>query len=127
MNDDSESDSDKILSEFRSAPPIMNGDDSKTLNSSPDETVVNVQDSNKLDSVNYRRLPKASWRYTFSSLSNPGFLYLWVSMITMMAGMQMQMLARGYLIYDITSSKISCKGFISEVPNILSTIEQVLR
>jgi MFS family permease len=104
MNDDSASDSDKILSEFRSAPPIMNGDDSKTLNSSPDETVVNVQDSNKLDSVNYRRLPKASWRYTFSSLSNPGFLYLWVSMITMMAGMQMQMLARGYLIYDITGS-----------------------
>ena len=82
----------------------MNGNDSKTLNSSPDETAVNVQNSNKPDSVNYRRLPKASWRYTFSSLSNPGFLYLWVSMITMMAGMQMQMLARGYLIYDITGS-----------------------
>jgi MFS family permease len=47
---------------------------------------------------------KSSWRNTFSSLSNRDFLFLWLGMLTLMAGMQMQMLARGYLVYDITGS-----------------------
>ena len=44
------------------------------------------------------------WKRTFSSLRNRNFLFLWLGMITMMGGMQMQMLARGYLVYDITGS-----------------------
>ena len=104
MNDNSELGSDKNPPKFRSVSPTMHENSNQTLHSSPIETAVNIQDADKLDPVSYRPLSKASWRYTFSSLSNPGFLYLWASMITMMAGMQMQMLARGYLIYDITGS-----------------------
>jgi MFS family permease len=41
---------------------------------------------------------------TFSSLSNRHFLFLWLGMLFLMAGTQMQMLARGYLVYDLTNS-----------------------
>ena len=44
------------------------------------------------------------WKRTFASLRNRDFLYFWLGMIVMMGGMQMQMLARGYLVYDITGS-----------------------
>ena len=32
------------------------------------------------------------------------FLFLWLGMLALMGGMQMQMLARGYLVYDLTGS-----------------------
>ena len=41
---------------------------------------------------------------TFESLKYRDFLYLWIGTLLMMGGMQMQMVARGYLTYDITSS-----------------------
>jgi MFS family permease len=41
---------------------------------------------------------------TFESLGNPNFMILWLGMLALMAGTQMQMLARGYLVYDITGS-----------------------
>ena len=44
------------------------------------------------------------WKRTFSSLRNRDFLFLWLGMIVLMGGMQMQMLARSYLVYDITGS-----------------------
>ena len=31
-------------------------------------------------------------------------MYLWLGMLALMGGMQMQMLARGYLVYDLTGS-----------------------
>ncbi len=40
----------------------------------------------------------------FSSLANRDYMYLWLGMVAMMGGMQMQMLARGYLVYDLTGS-----------------------
>ncbi|MCI0796122.1 MAG: MFS transporter [Chloroflexi bacterium] len=48
--------------------------------------------------------PTAAWRQTFSSLSNHNFLFLWLGMLALMAGMQMQMLARSYLVFDLTGS-----------------------
>ena len=42
--------------------------------------------------------------YVFSSLQNRNFLFLWLGMLAMMGGVQMQMLARGYLVYEITGS-----------------------
>ena len=48
--------------------------------------------------------PAASWRNTFSSLRHRDYLLLWLGMLGIMAGMQMQMLARSYLVYDITNS-----------------------
>ena len=52
-----------------------------------------------------RRAPATSgWRYTFSSLAHRDFMLLWLGMLFMMGGMQMQMLVRLYLVYDITES-----------------------
>jgi hypothetical protein len=42
-----------------------------------------------------RRSSRSGWRQTFSSLQNRDFLFLWLGMVAMMAGMQMQMLTRG--------------------------------
>jgi MFS family permease len=50
------------------------------------------------------RPSRGGWRQTFASLRNRDFLFLWLGMIAMMGGMQMQMLTRGYLVYDITGS-----------------------
>ena len=47
---------------------------------------------------------RSSWRQTFSSLKHRDFMLLWLGMLAMMGGMQMQMLARGYLVYDLTDS-----------------------
>ncbi len=52
------------------------------------------------------------WRQTFSSLKNRDYFFLWLGMMSMMGGMQMQMLARGYLVYEITGSA-SLLGFVS--------------
>ncbi len=52
------------------------------------------------------------WKRTFSSLRNRDFLFFWLGMIVLMGGMQMQMLARGYLVYDITGSA-SLLGIVS--------------
>ncbi|MBT3941373.1 MAG: MFS transporter [Chloroflexi bacterium] len=41
---------------------------------------------------------------TFESLSNRDYRWLWIGMMTGMSGTQMQMLARGILVYDITGS-----------------------
>ena len=50
------------------------------------------------------RLPRGPRLTTFDSLSNRNFLFLWVGMLFLMAGTQMQMLAQSYLVYDITGS-----------------------
>jgi MFS family permease len=47
--------------------------------------------------------PRSGIRYTFSSLGNRDYLFLWLGMMSLMAGIQMQMIARGYLVYEITS------------------------
>ena len=42
---------------------------------------------------------------TFSSLENRNFRLLWFGMLLSMGGFQMQMIARGILVYDITDSQ----------------------
>ena len=56
--------------------------------------------------------PQRGWRHTFSSLKSRDYLVLWLGMMAMMGGMQMQMLARGYLVYDLTGSA-SLLGIVS--------------
>ena len=48
----------------------------------------------------------ASWKYTFSSLANRDFFYLWLGMLAMFSGIQIQMIARSYLTYELTSSPL---------------------
>ncbi len=51
------------------------------------------------------------------SLRVRGFLYLWLGMLAMMASVQMQMLARGYLAYEITGSE-TLLGIVSAGPAV---------
>ena len=53
-----------------------------------------------------RPATRPGWKHTLDSLENRDFRYLWLGMLTLMGGMQMQTLARGYLAYDITSSPL---------------------
>ena len=54
------------------------------------------------------RLPRppqtGGWRNIFASLRYRDFLYLWLGLLFSMGGIQMQMIARGYLTYEITDS-----------------------
>ncbi len=62
--------------------------------------------------------PTSGWRYTFSSLSDPNFRHLWLGLIFMMSGMQMQMIARGFLVWEITGSagKVGLVGAAGGIP-----------
>ena len=53
-----------------------------------------------------------SIRGTFASLRNRDFLYLWLGLLTMFASLHMQMIARGYLAYEMTSSPLIL-GFVN--------------
>ena len=44
------------------------------------------------------------WKYTFRALENRNFLRLWISTVSMIAGYQMQGIAQGYLVYQMTGS-----------------------
>ena len=48
--------------------------------------------------------PTFGWRHIFTSLSDLDFLRLWLGMALMWAGFQMQLIARGFLVYDMTGS-----------------------
>ncbi len=51
--------------------------------------------------------PSSGWRATFASLSIPEYsLYFW-GMTSFFAGMNMMIVLRGYLVYDITDSELS--------------------
>ena len=56
------------------------------------------------DASSRRPPPSGVWRRTFDSLNNRNFLFYWLGLLALMGGMQMQMLARGYLVYEITGS-----------------------
>ena len=51
-----------------------------------------------------RSAPSSGLRQTFNSLQNRNFLLLWLGTLCLMSGMQMQMIARGYLVYELTES-----------------------
>ena len=46
----------------------------------------------------------SAWKYTFRALANQNFLRLWISTVSMVAGYQMQGIAQGYLVYEMTGS-----------------------
>ena len=49
---------------------------------------------------------ETGWRRTFSSLKYREFRYLWLGMVFLMTAMQMQMIVRGYLTYELTNSPL---------------------
>jgi MFS family permease len=54
----------------------------------------------------------AGFKRTFSSLGQVSYRYLWIGMVLQMGGMHMQMMARGFYIYDLTGSA-SLLGVVS--------------
>ena len=48
--------------------------------------------------------PRFGWGNTLVSLYDRDFRYLWFGVLFMMGGVNMQMLARGYLVYELTGS-----------------------
>lgn len=50
-----------------------------------------------------RSIPNLNFLDTFASLRNRNYLFLWIGMQCLMGGIQMQMVARGYLVYELTS------------------------
>ena len=48
--------------------------------------------------------PSSGFRHTFASLGNRDFRLLWFGMVFMMGGFQMQMIAQGFLVYELTGS-----------------------
>ena len=58
-------------------------------------------------SLHLRQLPtviSGRWLHAFSSLSNRDFRNLWFGMVFLSAGFSMELVAVGYLVYDLTSS-----------------------
>ena len=58
------------------------------------------------DSTPAAQPAETGWRRTFSSLKYREFRYLWLGMLFLMTGMQMQMIVRGYLTYELTNSPL---------------------
>ncbi len=56
----------------------------------------------RLPSARLRSNSKAYFNRTFHSLGNPTYRSFWLSLIALMAGMNMQMLARGQLAWELT-------------------------
>ena len=54
--------------------------------------------------VTISQAPVTGWRRTFSSLRYREYRFLWLGMLFLMTAMQMQMVVRSYLTYEITSS-----------------------
>ena len=52
------------------------------------------------------------WPRTFASFESRDFRFFWFGLVVMMGGLQMQMLARAYLVYDLTDSA-SLLGVVS--------------
>ena len=50
-------------------------------------------------------LPR-SFKSSIASLRNRNFLFLWLGLLVMFGAVHMQMIARGYLVYELTSSPV---------------------
>ncbi len=52
-------------------------------------------------------IPSSGWRATFASLSVPEYSLYFMGMTAFFAGMNMMIVLRGFLVYDLTGSKIA--------------------
>ncbi len=50
--------------------------------------------------------PPVGWRAPFASLANKDFRFLWYGMLALAAGVEMELVAIGYLVYDLTGSAL---------------------
>ena len=57
-------------------------------------------------------MPKPGWRRTFLALENRNFRWMWLAGLVSSASFQMGMLARGWLVYNLTGSALAL-GWVS--------------
>ena len=68
--------------------------------------VTTVEPSAATAAVRRPPIQGRRWLTTFSSLSNRDFRFLWIGMVALAAGVSMEMVAVGYLVYDLTGSPL---------------------
>ncbi len=68
----------------------------------PDDAGGRSREQRARSSAVRERAARRFSRGTFASFANRNYLLLWAGMICLMGGVQMQMIARGYLVYDLT-------------------------
>ena len=105
MNSDSESAADAEASSSRGSSPRFPGhSQTRSAESDPLVSAAGLRAARTTGrGARARPPPTSGLRYTFSSLNNRDYLFLWLGMLCLMGGVQMQMIARSYLVYDITS------------------------
>jgi len=101
-----EGDDPSILSD-NVVPESQDGFDSTTISDSHSSTVLATPTATSAVTS-----PRPGWRHVFDSLGNRDFLLLWLGMLSMMGAYQMQTIAQGFLVYDITGSA-SILGLVS--------------
>ncbi len=60
------------------------------------------------------RPSEKTFKRTFSSLSLPSFRNFWLGMLLQQGAMQMQMLARGYFVFELTGSPALLGGVLAD-------------
>ena len=67
---------------------------------------------------------KYTWLSNFKALSSRNYLFLWIGMVLMMSSFQMQMIAQGYLVYDLTAEakKLSFVSAASGLPMLFFSL-----
>ncbi|MCH8310839.1 MAG: MFS transporter, partial [Chloroflexi bacterium] len=85
--------------------PIDEDRGDPNTSSAPDSTnSASERPSADAKAVTISQAPVTGWRRTFSSLRYREYRFLWLGMLFLMTAMQMQMVVRSYLTYEITSS-----------------------
>ena len=67
---------------------------------------------------------QTGWREAYGSLANRSFLFLWLGTIAMMGSIQMQMIARGFLAFELTGSAkvVGYVGAAAGVPMLVLSL-----
>ena len=67
-------------------------------------------------------------RSMFASLKHPDYFWLWIGMVGSAFAMNMQLVAQGWLVYEMTSSPMDLTWVTLAfmIPQVLFSLEQIL-
>ena len=87
------------------------------------EDLLRVSGARPVDVATAPTAPRkdAAWRHTFAALQNRDFSRLWLASLLVVGGFQMQAIAQGYLVYQLTGSAkiLGLIGAATAVPILL--------
>ena len=79
---------------------------SSTSSGPPRQNGSGINSPTSTEPASVEQPKETGWRRTFSSLKYREYRFLWLGMVFLMTGMQMQMIVRGYLTYELTDSPL---------------------